>query len=237
MHTRVAGRVREQSMPTLLTLKKNARELRILAKEDRDFLDNNLQACISAGRQLGIIVNHFEEITGAIILHKNPIRLYPKKHEYYNELELIYYKIYGKNKMRDNSDKKDPRKLAINEMVLEQFNRAIQCNPRFAPAYNNRGLVYERQDKINEALEEYEKALVCDRTFALAYCNKSLIFLDHYKEVEKAIGLFETVATLKPNDAFTYDWLGYLYTRKKNYYRALDALALAIKFDPKDRRK
>jgi Tfp pilus assembly protein PilF len=39
---------------------------------------------------------------------------------------------------------------------------ALEIDPRYAPAHNNLGVVYERQGKRNEAIAEYRAALAAD---------------------------------------------------------------------------
>ncbi|HLH80058.1 MAG TPA: tetratricopeptide repeat protein, partial [Chthonomonas sp.] len=46
--------------------------------------------------------------------------------------------------------------------ALDAFQHAIQLNPKFADAYNNLGVVYERLGKKDQALAAYRKAVEID---------------------------------------------------------------------------
>jgi tetratricopeptide (TPR) repeat protein len=66
---------------------------------------------------------------------------YPSKENAHYNLANLYY-IQGKN-----------------EKALDHIQKAIQENVRFAMAYNLKGRIFEKQNKLPEAIMSYEKAL------------------------------------------------------------------------------
>lgn len=46
-----------------------------------------------------------------------------------------------------------------NELAWDAFNRALSYNPAFTEAYYNRGLLYMKQKKLNEAIEDMDKVI------------------------------------------------------------------------------
>jgi tetratricopeptide (TPR) repeat protein len=43
------------------------------------------------------------------------------------------------------------------ELAIQDFNRAIELNPEYERAYNNRGLAYQALGKTAEAQADFEK--------------------------------------------------------------------------------
>jgi tetratricopeptide (TPR) repeat protein len=46
-----------------------------------------------------------------------------------------------------------------NAEAIEQYNKAIEFNPRYKEAYCNRGIVYKRNGDIDKAIDDYHSAL------------------------------------------------------------------------------
>lgn len=45
------------------------------------------------------------------------------------------------------------------EMAMENFNEAIEIDPNYAPAYNGRGLVFDRFQEYEQAIEDFSRAV------------------------------------------------------------------------------
>ena len=48
----------------------------------------------------------------------------------------------------------------------------IRIDPDYATAYNNRGVVYYKQGKFDEAIADYTQAIRIDPNFALTYSDR-----------------------------------------------------------------
>jgi len=59
--------------------------------------------------------------------------------------------------------------------ALVAFDRAIQFDPNFANAYNNKGIALRDLKHYNEALAAYDHAIQLDPNFVVAYHNKAFV--------------------------------------------------------------
>src|SRR5262245_13793197 len=61
-------------------------------------------------------------------------------------------------------------------VILMHLTAAIERNPRNARAYNERGKLYVRLDKLQEAIADYTKALEIEPNFNQALGNRGLAY-------------------------------------------------------------
>ncbi len=61
--------------------------------------------------------------------------------------------------------------------ALEAFTKAIECDPRDAPAayFFNRGLVWEKLEKYDKARDDFTRAVDRDRNHAQAFNHRSIV--------------------------------------------------------------
>jgi tetratricopeptide (TPR) repeat protein len=85
----------------------------------------------------------------------------------------------------------------------DAFNRAIQLDSEYYPAYFGRALVHRRQNEINDALDDYATVIRLKPDYADAFYNRGLIYRD-LGEPEKALGDFDAYVRLKPAEADGY---------------------------------
>jgi tetratricopeptide (TPR) repeat protein len=123
------------------------------------------------------------------------------------------------------NDAKDPR-----EKILF-FSKAIEQDPKFVPAYNNRGNVYYDRDEYELALKDYNKAIALKPDYVIAYHNRGRLYFDKM-DYEKALKDMNKVIELKPTDAYSYNNLGNIYFRQKNYEGAINDYTKAITLKP-----
>jgi tetratricopeptide (TPR) repeat protein len=88
--------------------------------------------------------------------------------------------------------------------AIEDFNKALELDPKFAKAYNNRGNAFHVQGKYQEAIEDYNKALELDTKFAKAYYNRGAAFYDQGK-YQEAIEDCNKALELDTKNAATYN--------------------------------
>ena len=74
---------------------------------------------------------------------------------------------------------------------------AIEFNPQYAKAYNNRGNAYASLGDEESALDDYDAALELDAGLALAYFNRGLLH-SRVGEHEDAIADLEMYLELVP---------------------------------------
>lgn len=84
-----------------------------------------------------------------------------------------------------------------NDAVIA-YTKAVQLDPKFVQAYNNRGYTYMRLRKYNRALSDFDKAIVLDPNYPQPYLNRGDLYnfwgpvIDRQKAIidyQKAIAL------------------------------------------------
>jgi tetratricopeptide (TPR) repeat protein len=78
---------------------------------------------------------------------------------------------------------------------MTDFNKALEINPRFAMAYNNRGLAYMEKGQYDNAIADFNKALQINPMLALAYGNRGRAYY-FKKEYDKSWDDINKVQTL-----------------------------------------
>jgi tetratricopeptide (TPR) repeat protein len=74
------------------------------------------------------------------------------------------------------------------------YNKAIEFNPQYAEAYNNRGKAYYHE----MTLSDYNKAIILNHKYAIAYYNRGNLYFDK-KEYDKAFQDYDKAIELDPN--------------------------------------
>jgi tetratricopeptide (TPR) repeat protein len=62
------------------------------------------------------------------------------------------------------------------DKAVYYLTRAIQINPSFSQAYNNRGVVYQAKGYYDQAISDYSKAIELDSNYAQAYNNRAISY-------------------------------------------------------------
>ena len=58
------------------------------------------------------------------------------------------------------------------DRALADFDKAIQLDPNFAPAHNNRGLAWYDKKNYERAIASFDQAIKLSPTFARAFVNR-----------------------------------------------------------------
>lgn len=62
------------------------------------------------------------------------------------------------------------------EMALENFNEVIRIDPKYAPSYNGRGLVWDRFYKFEEAIADFSHSIRIDPKNPVYLHNRGCCF-------------------------------------------------------------
>jgi Tfp pilus assembly protein PilF len=119
---------------------------------------------------------------------------------------------------RDYLKKGNDTKNAREKIVF--YTKAIEMDPKYAPAYNNRGNVYFDKNEYELALKDYNRAIAIKPDYVIAYSNRGRLYFAK-NEYEKALSDLNKVIELKPDHAYSYNNRGNIYTRQKNYDAAI----------------
>jgi len=78
------------------------------------------------------------------------------------------------------------------EKAVADYTSAIELDPQYAKAYNNRGNARASLGDEERALQDYDTALELDDSLALAYFNRGLIHyrLGEYEDATSDLGMY-----------------------------------------------
>ena len=118
------------------------------------------------------------------------------------------------------------------EKAIEDYNKAIELNPKYAEAYYNRGIAYYELNQHEEAIEDFTKAIELNPKYADSYNNRGVAY-SKLNQHEKAIEDYNKAIELNPNDAAAYSNRGTVYRELNQHERAIEDYNKAIELNPK----
>jgi predicted O-linked N-acetylglucosamine transferase (SPINDLY family) len=133
--------------------------------------------------------------------------------------------------------------LNIGKRALEICERAIALKPDDADAFYNRGIIYHRLDRFDEAVASYDRVIELDARHAQAFCNRG-IALNQLGRFEEARASFSRAVVLAPSLAeaqfglcmaelpILYRTEEEIATRRAAYARRLKVLCAAVEQSP-----
>jgi hypothetical protein len=92
------------------------------------------------------------------------------------------------------------------------WNYEIEKKPGVPRAYNNRGLVYDKKGRFDEAIDDFGTAIALDSSYAAAYNNRGMVF-GKGGRFDEAIEDFETAIALDPSYSRAHNNLGVAYAK------------------------
>ncbi len=117
------------------------------------------------------------------------------------------------------------------ESAIKAYSDAIELNPRYSAAYNNRGVVYVDIGEYNRAIKDFTTAIELNPNDFFAYNNRGNTY-SNIGNINNAIKDFNKAITLKPNYANAYNNRGNAYVKKGHFEKAIKDFNTAIKLDP-----
>ncbi|UCH19601.1 MAG: tetratricopeptide repeat protein, partial [Deltaproteobacteria bacterium] len=73
------------------------------------------------------------------------------------------------------------------DKAISDCKKAIEINPRFVLAYNNRGFAYsEGKGQYDKAISDFDKAIEINPRFAPAYNNRGFVYMVRLENKKKA---------------------------------------------------
>ncbi|MHA1280737.1 MAG: toll/interleukin-1 receptor domain-containing protein [Candidatus Helarchaeota archaeon] len=88
-------------------------------------------------------------------------------------------------------------KSRIPEDQIRLYTKAIELDPIFLSAYNNRGTSYAELKQVEKAIEDYNQAIKLNPEYAEAYNNRGILYAG-LKQVDKAIEDYNQAIELNP---------------------------------------
>lgn len=121
------------------------------------------------------------------------------------------------------------------DRALADYKEAVALNPDYAPAYNNRGIIFLYTSKNNQALADFDKAIALNPDKASAYNNRGLVKTSQGKDhFAGALADYNQAISLNPNNAEFYNNRGNVYLSQGRLERALADYDRAVSLAPKD---
>ena len=115
--------------------------------------------------------------------------------------------------------------------AIEEYNKAIELKPDYAPIYSIRGYAYRIKGDFESAIKDYNKLIELRPDYADAYCDRGIVYTKK-SEFARAIQDFNKAIQLKPNLADTYNGRGLMYHQMNKVDLALQDFNKAIELRP-----
>ncbi len=121
------------------------------------------------------------------------------------------------------------------DKAILEYNKALELDPAYIPAYYDRGLAYAQRQQHAEAIADFSKALAlnpqhADPRLAGAYYNRGLVYARQSAFAE-AIVDYDQALSLHPEDPLIFNSRGNVHYNTKDYARAIADYDQAIQLD------
>ncbi len=121
-----------------------------------------------------------------------------------------------------------------NDMLgaLDDYNRALQLDPKRADTYIARALIYKRQGKKDLSLQDINQAIELHPDFARAYYERAKIYREN--NLAQSLSDYGKSIELDPKMFSAYLERGDIYLMSQNIVGALNDFNQALLLNPKD---
>ena len=119
------------------------------------------------------------------------------------------------------------------QRAVSDYDQALELNPQYASAYNNRGIVYDDLRDYRKALSDFNQAIEFNPQYADAYYNRGNTYKS-LQDAQRAISNYNKALALNPQHAYAYYNRGNTYYDLKDYQRALSDYNQALELNPQD---
>ena len=134
---------------------------------------------------------------------------------------------------RANSTKNSAEKQREYDKAVGHYTEAIDLNPEYVDAYNNRGVAYRNKGEIDAAIQDYNKAIDLNSELAEAYNNRGNAYVNK-GEIDAAIQDYNKAIDLNSEDANAYNNRGVAYVNKGEIDAAIQDYNKAIDLNSED---
>jgi len=118
------------------------------------------------------------------------------------------------------------------QIKIKLFTKAIELNPNYAVAYNNRGYTQLTQKNFGYALRDLNQAIALNPNYSVAYNNRGNVHFQR-KKYEQAMMDFDRAIAIKPDYAAAYYFRAAIYNQQGDIEQARANYTKAKSLDPK----
>jgi tetratricopeptide (TPR) repeat protein len=118
------------------------------------------------------------------------------------------------------------------DLALADYDEAIQIEPTFFKAFNNRGGVYKKLKNYDQAIADYDEAIRLNSEYAVAFTGRCAVY-DEKGEYERAIADCNRALRIDPRHSYAFYNRGLAYLYKKDFDRAIADYSETIRLSPK----
>ena len=106
------------------------------------------------------------------------------------------------------------------DQAISDFSKAIEINPRLAPAYNNRGAAYLYKAQYDQAILDLSKAIEINPRLAHAYNNRGWAYMKN-RQYDQAISDFNKTVEIDSRFVEAYFNRAIVYFLVEEYDKSL----------------
>ena len=118
--------------------------------------------------------------------------------------------------------------------ALQNFEKSISLDPKFADVYEKRGQLYYEQQKYDLSNADYSKLIELKPAYELGYMGLGRNYTAQ-KNYDEALNQYNKVLKMYPEYSSAYSFRGENYLNQKEYLKAVDDICKALSLDS-DRR-
>ncbi len=116
-------------------------------------------------------------------------------------------------------------------LALIYYSKALELNPKYVEAYENRGYVFEKGGRFSEAAIDYGRSIELRPSRYQAYYNRAGVF-SKMGSIEKALADYDKVIDLDPTNYEAFNNRGIILYTSGQADKALRDFNQAIALDP-----
>ena len=147
----------------------------------------------------------------------------PSRHVTQEEIEILAYLALQRGNFL--------QMLRQIDRAIEAYSRAIELNPNYTDAYNNRGVSYSDKEEYGLAIKDFNTAIERCPNNTVFYSNRGATYSD-MENYDRAIEDYNKAIELEPDFAVAYYNRGEAYSNKGDYDHALRDYNKAIELNP-----
>jgi len=154
--------------------------------------------------------------------------------EYFHKLEAWARNKRGELNVNLSLESEDPDAIAKHEAAaLEDFDLAVQRNPKHWQALHNRGLSHAALGNNEKALADFDSTIRMNPKYVNAVFNRAEILYEQ-GEFAESLKSYQAVLKLDAKDVEAMTGQAHCLYRLENYKGALQAYSAAVKMAPQE---